>query len=117
MDRTYINVPLSEILPTLNKASLFGGKISHPTASHNEVFNISKIDIDTYGTMFIKVNELCEFERKWPVSIMLNYRDITSQLEPDQYSVEGNVIVGQLPQKMRALPVRDCERYVLTILS
>lgn len=117
MDHTYINVPLAEILPTINKASLFGGKISHPTSSHNEIFNINKIDIDSYGTMFIKVNELCTLEHKWPVSIMLNYRDISFQLEPDQYAIEGNVIVGQLPQKVRALPSRHDERYVLPILS
>lgn len=117
MDHTYINVPLSEILSTINKASLFGGKISHPTSSNNEIFNINKIDIDSYGTIFITVNELCSLERKWPVSIMLNYRDISFQLEPDQYTIEGDVIIGQLPQKMRALPIRHDERYVLPILS
>lgn len=104
-------LPSLEIEKTLQKAALFGGKLIHPTSSHNQSLDIHRIDVDQNGKLFIRLRNDLELEGHWPVSIRLNYREISFQLE--NYNVQGNLVVGNIPTKARALPLRIAERYLM----
>lgn len=110
-------LPSFEILDALKKAALFGGRLIQPTISTNTTFRIQKLDIRPDGVMTISLADEVNVEGKWPVSVELNYRDISFQMDPQHYEISGRVITARLPDKAKALPARDHERYVLPFTS
>ena len=117
MDHSYISLSSDEIQEAIEKASLFGGKIIYPTASRNETLNIERIAIDKHGHITLNLNGEIVMEEKWPVSVILNYRDISFQLDPKHYSILENTLQGTLPERARGLRKRHDERYVLPLQS
>lgn len=113
MDNSYISLSSDEILAAIEKASLFGGQVSYPTASRNETLNIERITVDNDGRITMSLNGEIVMEERWPVSVMLNYRDISFQLDPKHYSIQDKTIQGTLPEKARGLRKRHDERYIL----
>ncbi len=113
MDHSYISLSAEDIQTAIEKASLFGGMISYPTPSRNETLTIESITFDQQGRITLSLNGEIAMEEKWPVSVMLNYRDISFQLDPKFYSIQENTIQGTLPEKARGLRKRHDERYVL----
>lgn len=117
MDKIYQVIPSFEITSTLQKASLFGGKVAQPTPTTRVITPIKQIEIDHYGTMFIELQEETPFEEGRPVLVNLNYRNISFHLDPKKYSMEGRVLVSQIPKDARAIKIRDNERYAFPLTS
>lgn len=112
MDHTLYAVPSHEIPSIIEKAALFGGKIAQPSSTQNPSTNILRLDIDSSGFLLIKFPEDIVFERNRPVAIRLNYRNMTFSLSSQDYSIEGQTLIGQIPKEARALQIRDTDRYV-----
>lgn len=117
MEKILQIIPSFEIQTTLQKASLFGGKIAQPTPSERIITPIKQIQIDTYGTMFIELQSDAAFEEGRPLWVNLNYRNISFQIDSRKFSLEGRTLVSQLPKEAKGLKVRDNERYVFPLTS
>ena len=113
MDHSFISIPSDDIHSVIEKASLFGGKISYPTSSRNEILNINRIELDKHGKITLELSGDIVMKEKWPVSVTLNYRDISFQIDPRFYAIEGKKIISTLPDKARALKERIDKRYIL----
>jgi hypothetical protein len=115
MDHTLIAIASHEIPAILLKASVFGGKIAQPSSTTNASSIIARIDIDNCGVMFIKLQHEVEIEKKRPIAIRLNYRNLCFSLASEDYSVEGQTLIGQIPTEARAIALRDTDRYVFPL--
>jgi hypothetical protein len=113
MDHSFITIPSDDIYSVIKKASLFGGTISYPTSSRNEMLNIDRIELDKHGKITLELSGDIMMKEKWPVSVTLNYRDITFQFDPKFYAIEGKKIISTLPEKARAIKERIDKRYIL----
>lgn len=115
MDHSFKALAAHEIQDILEKASLFGGKVSQLNPSSSLESLIKRIDIDFYGTMTITLFDELAFERDRPIAIAFNYRDLSFYLSPTQYAYKGDVLIADSPTGAKALAVRDHERYVLPL--
>jgi hypothetical protein len=117
MDLTLLkSIASHEIAEVIAKASLFGGKIAQPTLTSNLVTPIKRIDLGPKG-LTIKLYEDAFLISDKPISINLNYRSLHFHIDPKKCSIQGNTIVTSLPTEVRALEIRDNERYVLPFPS
>jgi hypothetical protein len=117
MDRSLLKtITSSEIPSLLEKASLFGGKINQPTPATNIFSPIKSFEVDN-GLITIKLFDEIELEKERPVSISLNYRSVSFQLDSKQFCLEGTTLTGPLPTVAKGLVIRDTERYVLPFNS
>lgn len=117
MDKTFQVIPSFEIPSTIQKASLFGGKVAQPTPTAKIISPIKQIEVDTYGMMFIELNGDTSFEEGRPLFVNLNYRNISFQIDSKNYSVEGKTLVSRLPKEAKAIKIRDNERYAFPLNS
>jgi hypothetical protein len=117
MDQILEPLLSEEILPIFNKASLFGGKVVHATSTMMKYLNITTFQVSNNGLICIKLSEEIILQEKWPISVRLNYRNITFQLEPDNYTISGETITGTLPIKAKAIALRANERYAMPLSS
>lgn len=118
MDHSHLkSLNIFEIPSIIEKASLFGGKITQPTPTKNVTSIIKRIDVDTYGMMFIKLGEEVEIAKERPVTIKLNYRNVSFLLSTEEFSIEGHTIVSQLPKEAKAIAIRPDERYAMPFNS
>lgn len=117
MDSNLKALETYEIPYIIEKASLFGGRIVQPTPDANLTTLITRIDVDSYGMMFIRFSEEFAVEKERPVTVRLNYRNVSFLLDSKQYSIEGNVIVSQLPREAKAIAIRPNERYAMPLNS
>lgn len=115
MDHTLYAVPSHEIPSIIEKASVFGGKIAQPSSTLNPSSYITRLDVDASGVIFIRFNDEIDFEKNRPVAVKLNYRNVTFYLSSEDYSVEGQTLIGQLPREAKAIAIRDTERYVFPL--
>jgi len=116
MDKLLLkNVGKDEIPQILEKASLFGGNIAQPTLGSKIISVIKDIELNSNGTMTVKLFEQIPLENDRHISINLNYRNIHFHIDPNSFSYEGNKLVMDLPKEARALARRDTERYVLPL--
>ena len=117
MDHSLESLSQEEIFQVLLKASLFGGHVIHPTPTRNLSIEIVSLSLHRSGKLIIKVKEKIEIKDKWPITVKLNYRNISFQIEPDLYWIEDDILIGELPKKARALPVRHNKRFVMPLNS
>lgn len=115
MDHTLYALPSDEIQSVLEKASLFGGRIAQPSSVAKAHSIIAKIDVVEKGMLLIKLPDEVQIEKSRPVSIKLNYRNISFSLSSNDYSIEGRTIIGHLPKSAKALALRDTERYAFPL--
>lgn len=115
MDHTLIALATHEIPSVILKAAVFGGKMAQPSSTKNPSSLISRIDVDECGVMLIKLMNEVPIEKKRPISIRLNYRNLSFMLASDDYSVEGQTLIGQIPTEAKAIAIRDTERYVFPL--
>lgn len=109
---------ISEIRTVLEKAALFGGKVAQPTLTSNLTSVIKRMDVDHSGTMSIKLFEEPSIENDRPISIHLNYRNLSFRLNSGEYKISGTTIITSLPKEAKALASRDIsERYILPFNS
>ncbi|MFP5384816.1 MAG: PilZ domain-containing protein [Bacteriovoracia bacterium] len=117
MDHLLESLSQEEMSEILLKASLFGGQVTHPTPTRNLSIEILTFDLHRSGKLIIKLKEKINIHDKWPVTVKLNYRNISFQIEPDFYWIEDDILIGELPKKARAIPARDNKRFVLPLNS
>lgn len=117
MDHTLHALPSHEIPAAIDKASVFGGKLAQPSSTKNPSTIITRLDIDSCGVILITLLEELPLEKKRPVSVRLNYRNISFNLSSEDYTVEGSTIIGQIPKSAKAIPIRDTERCVFPLDS
>ena len=117
MDQSLESLPQEEIFQVLLKASLFGGQVIHPTPSRNLSIEIESFSLHRSGKLVIKLQNKIEIQDKWHVTVQLNYRNISFQLEPDLYWIEDNILIGELPKRARAIPARHNKRFVMPLNS
>lgn len=117
MDQTLRPIQECEIPKIIEKAVLFGGKISQSNPTSTIEIIIKRVDVDVYGTMTIKLVEEAVLERKRSISIVFNYRSLVFYLDPTQYAVKGDTIIADLPKGAKAIALRHDERYVLPLDS
>lgn len=113
MDHTLRPIKPSEIPHILEKAALFGGKISQCNPSLVIETIIKRVDVDSQGTMTIKLTDEPSFERERPISINFNYRGIVFYLDSTQYAVRGDTIIADCPKGAKAIAIRRDDRYVM----
>jgi hypothetical protein len=101
-----------EIPGLLEKAALFGGKIAQPTLTSSLSSHIKSIDVSS-DALHIKFFEQISIEKERPISINLNYRNVSFQLDASEYTYEGTTLVSSFPKEAKGLVIRDSERYVL----
>ena len=117
MDHTLFQLHVSEIPTVLRKASPFGGKVAQPKPEANAISLIKNIEVDNAGTMFIRIKQDQHIEAQRPLSIKLNYRNITFMLDSKQYTLEGDTLISKVPTDARAIAMRNNDRYVLPLDS
>jgi hypothetical protein len=117
MDQTLHQLPSHEIPTIIKKASVFGGKVVQANSRKNTSSPIDLIDVDTSGLIFIKLHEKLESEKGRPVSIKLNYRNVSFFLSSEDYFIEGHNLIGKLPQAAKAIATRGNERYAFALNS
>lgn len=115
MDHTLYAVPSHEIPSIIEKASIFGGKIAQPSSTLNPSSLITRLDVDSSGVLLIRFHQEIDFEKNRPVNIRLNYRNVTFYLDSQDYSIQGQTLIGQLPREAKAIAIRDTERYVFPL--
>lgn len=115
MDHSPKSLYAHEIPNIIEKAALFGGRVTQLNPSSNLQTIIKKIDVDIYGTMTMILQEEIPLERNRPINITFNYRDLSFYLHQNQYTYEGNVIKAESPVGAKALAVRENERYILPL--
>lgn len=115
MDHTLHLLDSHEIPSVIQKASVFGGKIAQPSSTANASSLITRLDVDTCGVMFIRLMNEVQIEKKRPISIRLNYRNLSFSLDSEDYTVEGQTLIGQIPTKAKAIAIRDTERYIFPL--
>lgn len=115
MDHTLHSLASEEIQSTLEKASLFGGKIAQPSSTLNPQSLILRLDIDSSGMLFMKLQNKIELEKERPITINLNYRNLSFFLSSGDYTVEGETIIGQIPKTAKAIALRGNERYAFPL--
>lgn len=116
MDKEIKIIPSLEITTTLQRAPLFGGKVAQPTPTTKIIRTIKHFEI-SYGNILIELQDDIPFVEDRPILVNLNYRNISFHLDPKKYSLEGRVVVGQLPTDARAIKIRDTERYAFPLNS
>lgn len=114
MDHTLRPIKESEIPHILEKAALFGGKIIQSNPSLMIETIIKRVDVDSHGTMTIKLTDEPFFERKRPISINFNYRGLVFYLDSTQYAVRGDTIIADFPRGAKAIAIRLDDRYVMS---
>ena len=106
-----------EIPAVLERASLFGGKVSQPFDNKTVSSPIRKIEADKNGLLVFTFHGESEIASGKPLCVRLNYRDIYFQFDSTEFSVNGTQVVSPFPREVRALEPRDYERYVLPLNS
>ena len=117
MDHSLKAIDAHEIQNIIEKAALFGGKVSQLNPSSSLEALIKKIDVDLYGTMTITLTEEIPLERDRPIAVAFNYRDLSFYLAPTQYACRGDILIANSPTGAKALAVRDNERYAMPLDS
>lgn len=116
MDHNLYALPSHEIPSVIQKASVFGGKIAQSSVN-NKATRISRMDVDTCGLMFMTFSDDVEIENGRPVAIRLNYRNVSFHLNSEDYSIDGRTLISSLPRHVKALAIRDTERYAFPLDS
>lgn len=106
-----------EIAEVVEKATLFGGTIAQHNLKELRTSKIKRMDVDHYGTMMIQLNEDSDLVHDYPISIQLNYRNVSFNLDPLKFEVSGNVLIAVLPREAKALALRDTHRYAFPLSS
>ncbi|WP_408095737.1 hypothetical protein ACJVC5_11890 [Peredibacter sp. HCB2-198] len=113
MDQTLRPINEKDIPHIIEKAVLFGGKITQSNPNSTVEMGIKRVDVDVYGTMTIKLMEAPPIEKKRPISITFNYRSLFFYLDPTQYVLKEDTIVADLPKGAKAIAIRHDDRYVM----
>lgn len=115
MDHTLYALATEEIPLVIEKASIFGGRIAQPSSRTNAATIIDRIDVDQSGLLYLKLREEIPLEKSRPVTIRLNYRNVSFCISSNDYSIEGQTLIGHLPKAAKAIAIRDTERYVFPL--
>lgn len=105
---------LSEIPYVIRDASPFGGKIEASFDFFTSL-RIVEMTCDSRGFVFMKLAQ--KLTEKVPLFVKLNYRNLMFKIFPEQYSIEGDVLVTSIPQAAKALDRRPDERFVMPLNS
>lgn len=113
MDYALKSFSSSEIPHLIEKAAPFGGRVAQPAVS-GSVSLIRKISVEN-GNLSLELCDEFPLDPRRPVTVQLNYRNISFFLETGEFRIHQERLHGTLPRRIRALGERDSERYVLPL--
>ncbi len=116
MGQPFHQLPSFQIPSLIEKASLFGGRVTQPSASSGRPATITQMSVNR-DTFTITFSSDVFIERERPLEIRLSYRSISFQVDPQEFSIQGDVLVGRVPRVARAIAVRDNERYAFPLTA
>lgn len=105
---------ISEIPTVIREASLFGGKIES-TFDFITSLKIIEMTFDSRGFVFMRLAQ--KITEKVPLSVKLNYRHLIFKLFPEQYQIDGDMLITSIPENVKGLEKRPDERYVMALNS
>ncbi len=109
-------LPAFQIPFLMEKASLFGGKVTQPSVASGLPGTIAQMTVHR-DTFSIRLRSDVYIERERPLEVRLSYRSMSFQVEPKEFSIEGDLLIGRVPKVARALPIRDNERYAFPLTA
>jgi hypothetical protein len=116
MHQPLLPLPSFQIPSLIEKASLFGGSVTQPSAVSGRTASITNIAVNR-ETLYIKLGCDVLIERKLPVEIHLSYRNLSFYLGPQQFSLDGDLLISKVPREARAIAIRDNERYAFPLTT
>src|SRR5690606_2071179 len=116
MDRT--NTPellaSEEIYEALEKAALFGGKLTQPTLDGAVCAEVKTIGLYD-GKVTFKLMEHISLNPEVHIVFDFSYRDISFKLDARGFSFNGIEISAPIPEAVKGIPRRAKKRYALPL--
>lgn len=116
MDRT--NTPellaSEEIYEALEKAALFGGKLSQPTLDGTISAEIKTIGLYD-GKVTFKLSEQIPLNPEVHIVFDFSYRDLNFKLDARGFTFNGWEISAPIPDTVKGIPRRIKKRYALPL--
>lgn len=103
------------IISAIERAASFGGDVwQNGENQKRTVFQFDHIEFASdHDSIILKTNSLYQLNQNLPIFIRLRYRNILFRLDPHEFHIIGDKLVFSIPKDVKALAVRDSERYVL----
>lgn len=116
MDRTNTLELLAseEIHEALEKAAIFGGKLSQPTIDGTISADIKTIGLYD-GRITFKLNKEVNLNPEVHLVFDFSYRDLSFKLDARDFHFNGSEISAAIPNTVRGVPRRIKKRYALPL--
>jgi hypothetical protein len=112
MDLTVMKALEAEEIPTIIKNAInFGGKVSQPNVKEEVSSIIKSLHLNQEGKLIIELQDELPLLEERPITVELNYRDLFFRVKANEYSVDRNQLITNVPREARALPRRECDRF------